>query len=145
MMGGRWSWHWGIVGDVVCRSHGQSSGLGGRCLRPLDGRLAVLPPHQLVGLKQALVAPAATATAAAVRKRQHSCTRQTPQCVSSNIQLNWTSHTGGFVKRRIVISTRQRSVPQRVFVFRWLTNPLKVRRTSWMKNNNIGRLISARY
>lgn len=66
--------YWGIVGDGVRVSHGQSSGLGGGRLRSLHGSLAVLPPHQLVGLEQALVA-AAPAAGAAVRKRQHSWIR----------------------------------------------------------------------
>ena len=73
-MGGGRSWYWGTVGDGVRVSHGQSSGLGGGRLRSLHGSLAVLPPHQLVGLEQALVA-ASPAAGAAVRERQHSWIR----------------------------------------------------------------------
>lgn len=53
-------------------SHGQGSGLGGSGLRSLHGARAALPPPQLVGLEQALVAPGAGAP---VQRRQDSCER----------------------------------------------------------------------
>lgn len=51
-------------------SHGQSAGLGGGRLRSLRGTVAALLPHQLVVLKQTLVA------AAAVREQQEPCVKQ---------------------------------------------------------------------
>lgn len=41
-------------------SHGQAAGFGGGRQGPLDGGLAALRPHQLVAVKQALVAPVHT-------------------------------------------------------------------------------------